>query len=99
MHGVPLRKGSTFQAFLVGDKIAQAIQSKTLSYVFHTNIELLIFIVSQGILSLFKAQGEQREVRNWIFRILMGRSHYSIPTDVKPKLRFSLQNLLLQPFI
>lgn len=88
MPGVPLRKGSSFQAFLIGDRVLQAKMSKPLRFVAFTNIGFLIFIVGQGILSLFKAQWEQRKVRNWIFRTLTGRNDYSIPSDIKSKLRF-----------
>ncbi|MCJ1266441.1 hypothetical protein MMC22_006326 [Lobaria immixta] len=62
--------------------------SKPLRFVAFTNIGFLIFIVGQGILSLFKAQWEQRKVRNWILRTVMGRNDYSIPSDSKSKLRF-----------
>lgn len=86
--GVPLRKGSSLQAYLIGDTVIEATLSKTLGFVFYMNLGFLILIASQGIVSLFKAQWEQREVRNWIFRYLIGRSHCSNPSDITPKLRF-----------
>lgn len=92
MPGVPLRKGITFQAFLLEDKIVRAILTKPLIFVLYMNLGLVIFIICQGTLSLFKAQWEQREVRNWIFRTLMGRNLRSIHLALNRSLVISLQS-------
>ena len=74
--GIPFRKDTAVQAWLVHDKTTALLQTNSYLVVYTVNFLFLAFIVCQGMLGLIESQWTPAEMRNWIFRITGGIDTY-----------------------
>ncbi len=75
--GIPFRKDTAVQAWLVHDRTTMLIRQNSYLVVFAVNFLFLAFIVCQGVLGLVESQWTPAKIRNWIFRVTGGTDTYS----------------------
>lgn len=72
----PYRKGTAMQAWLVKDQTITILSSNAFSVAYYVVLVALVLTICYGAVSMAESKWTQQQVREWVFRRLIGRNQY-----------------------